>query len=918
MAKASPIVRAFNAGEFSRLLDGRTDIDRYPSSLRSMQNCIAAVQGPLISRSGTRFITRVHDPLYVTTLIPFEFEKDQALMLAFSQYNMRVMFEDGLQVYDPVAATACAGGDNFVLTLPGHALVAGNHAVALGFPEASGLNNRAFKVQGVAGNDVTFIGAYDASGFDPLTATMSKVYEIETPYTEAQARELRGTQQVDAVYLTVGGMRPRRLGRYGAYDWRISSVALKDGPFMDKNGDGVRLTPSATGNMAADPALGTGSAGSSAGGHAPASAFDDDLTTYWESGANQSGTLIFTPTTPFVCTGYVVAVPKENASTSYASKDYAPGTWTFEGYDGAAWVVLHSVADYVLYDGHRSVFFEVNNSTAYTKYQINITQCTRNGTVAPRVSRLTLRGSEDAEITMTASGVDGVNNGQGFLSTDVGRLVRVLGSDGYWRSLEITSVTSTTVFDATLQGEPLANVSAVTEWRLGYWSDTTGWPTLASFQQDRLMLGGSTEAPDMLALSVTGSYEDFSDTDPYGEVLDESAIVIRPNAGQLARLMWVEGDEKNILIGTSSGTWVLSAAEQSKGAITSKNMRLSRVNTNGSADASAVVVDKQVLYITRGRREIKEFVYVFADDGYKSPSMSRFATHMGIPAFQRLAYSSEPHSLVWVRREDGKMPAMTYNRDENVVGWHIHDFGGVVESHAVLPSTDQRNDLLWLSVARPSTLFVEDGVALDVGGGVLLEAMKDRYIEVLMPFWDFEHTLDDLHYVDSGLRYEGVATTTITGLWHLEGDDVVGLADGVPFGPVTVANGSVTLVEAASNVVVGLAFTPYAELPRIDAGAQTGTALGKVKRIHGLTLSLVASAGAEVGVLNEDTGEVVYDPLTYPEAPYETLEQPSLYTGDVVITPGGGYGKDAIVALRQPLPLPLNVAALMPVLVTQE
>ena len=45
-------VRAFNAGEFSPLMEGRTDLDRYPYSLKHLLNTVAIIQGPACRRPG--------------------------------------------------------------------------------------------------------------------------------------------------------------------------------------------------------------------------------------------------------------------------------------------------------------------------------------------------------------------------------------------------------------------------------------------------------------------------------------------------------------------------------------------------------------------------------------------------------------------------------------------------------------------------------------------------------------------------------------------------------------------------------------------------------------------------------------------------------------------------------------------------
>jgi hypothetical protein len=67
---------------------------------------------------------------------------------------------------------------------------------------------------------------------------------------------------------------------------------------------------------------------------------------------------------------------------------------------------------------------------------------------------------------------------------------------------------------------------------------------------------------------------------------------------------------------------------------------------------------------------------------------------------------------------------------------------------------------------------------------------------------------------DSCVTYTGAVTTTITGLDHLEGEEVVVWANGFDVGTdddgsliYTVASGQITLASAATNVVIGLPYT---------------------------------------------------------------------------------------------------------------
>ena len=65
-----------------------------------------------------------------------------------------------------------------------------------------------------------------------------------------------------------------------------------------------------------------------------------------------------------------------------------------------------------------------------------------------------------------------------------------------------------------------------------------------------------------------------------------------------------------------------------------------------------------------------------------------------------MAYQQEPYQVVWMPDADGQLLGMTYERAEDVVGWHRHDVGGDVESVIVLPHWDRTKDVLWMIVKR--------------------------------------------------------------------------------------------------------------------------------------------------------------------------------------------------------------------------
>lgn len=166
-------------------------------------------------------------------------------------------------------------------------------------------------------------------------------------------------------------------------------------------------------------------------------------------------------------------------------------------------------------------------------------------------------------------------------------------------------------------------------------------------------------------------------------------------------------------------------------------------------------------------------------------------------------------------------------------------------------------------------------------------------------------------------------TSTIEGAWHLAGAQVVGTADGAPIGPLTVAaDGSVTLPNAASQVLIGLGFTvQFQSVYQQDGGG--ATVQGRRKRDPALTARVELSWGFTMGS-NQVDGSTLSPPqiappwidmqaptYSYSQPPYGSTTPP-LYTGDVRLPIQGDWEPPGQIAVEQTLPLPLNLLAIVP------
>lgn len=172
----------FTSGELGPRLYGRTDLDRYGSGAARVENFLPLPYGPLLRRSGTRYVASTKSATAFTRLIPFKFSENQAYVLEFGDLYVR-FYRDRDQI----------------------------------------MNDGSLKSD----------------------QTSSTPYEIVSPYDEADLLNLRFVQSNDVLYLTHPNVKPYELRRLGDIDWKFVVFDYKDGPYDLTNTSKVTLAPSA-------------------------------------------------------------------------------------------------------------------------------------------------------------------------------------------------------------------------------------------------------------------------------------------------------------------------------------------------------------------------------------------------------------------------------------------------------------------------------------------------------------------------------------------------------------------------------------------------------------------------------------------------------------------------------------------------
>ncbi|BAQ86278.1 putative tail tubular protein B [uncultured Mediterranean phage uvMED] len=275
--------------------------------------------------------------------------------------------------------------------------------------------------------------------------------------------------------------------------------------------------------------------------------------------------------------------------------------------------------------------------------------------------------SNTSSTTMTPSGTSGsitiTASSSAFVSTDVNRFINF--SNGY---AKITAFTSATVVSATVENN-FDNTNAVTDWKLGAFSTTTGFPRCVSFFEQRLVFAGTSNQPQTMFFSKSGDYENMT-----SGTNDDDAMIYTIASNQVNAIQALKAT-RTLIVMTTGGEYAVSSGA-SQDAITPTNINIRKQSNYGSSGVDALSIGNATIFLQRARRKIRELAYNFDTDGYTAPDLTILADHISESGLTDMSYQQEPYSVVWAVRADGQMAGLTYNRLENVVAWHRHIFGG--------------------------------------------------------------------------------------------------------------------------------------------------------------------------------------------------------------------------------------------------
>lgn len=452
-------------------------------------------------------------------------------------------------------------------------------------------------------------------------------------------------------------------------------------------------------------------------------------------------------------------------------------------------------------------------------------------------------GSPNAGLTVSAAGpanavVSLTLAAAGWRSTDLGGFVHAL--DGIF---EITSIDSSTIAKAqvirSIPGTVLVAVAGAWTLERESFSEGLGYAAVPNFYEQRRWLLKRQEVFG----SRVGDFQNFG-LGPNDDDAVRFQIVNGANQVDIGR--WMKS-MKDMLIGTIGTEYRVSGGSES--IITPTNILTKPQSAWGSdPEPDAIRAGKAVVFVQRGRRQIREMGFDIAEDGFSAADITTLAEHIFRSGVVQLAYCSSPDSYILAVLEDGRIATCTYYREEEVIAWtQFRPAGwetgqGKFTSVAVMPSKCGSGDEVWCIAERE------------------IAARTGLYVEV------FDGQLN----TECALVYDDdVTADTVVGLSHLDGAavDVLYTSQSAfqrsafqmsafqrvraRYATATVAAGTVSVATPAVRIEVGLHYNTKIRTLPLETATPQGTAHFRRKRSPTIYTRFYCTKGSGVYVNNQ-------------------------------------------------------------------
>lgn len=480
---------------------------------------------------------------------------------------------------------------------------------------------------------------------------------------------------------------------------------------------------------------------------------------------------------------------------------------------------------------------------------------------------------------------------------------------------------------------------------------TGNYPSVSARFQQRIVYGSTINNPETIWGTKSGTEYNFDfnippvASDSYTFTLDS------PDVSPIRHMVALR---QGLLLFTNYGVFQLRAA--SGAGVSATNALTDPQAYKSVGEVEPLAIDLNVLFMQQEGSAVYSMNYTFYTESFQLQDITVLASHLFTNSNKviRMDFMEEPDKLVYATREDGTRVVGTYEPDQEVIAWTRDATQGLYKDQLVVLE-DERFTLYQIvdryingtwrrfierqyyreydniedakfvdcglsrsffttttTLTRNGTNLTSDGSVVwsvdDVvfaGGGRARITIVNSSTDVDV-VWEIEPT--DIIPQVLGQPPQSYApgnwtlvtpTDTVSGLTHLEGEQVSVLADGNVIEGLTVTNGSLTLPRPFAKVTVGL---PYvSRLTTLPPASQQIILDDKRKSFMGAAVHTEETRGLLMGAAGEELYEI---PNRTTETWGETIRQ---YEGRRYSLVDDGWSMDAQMQFEQRYPLPAGI-----------
>jgi len=473
---------------------------------------------------------------------------------------------------------------------------------------------------------------------------------------------------------------------------------------------------------------------------------------------------------------------------------------------------------------------------------------------APSIT-LTPSGTGTGSQTFTASS-------SVFTAADVGDKLEFTDSAGTVVNINISGFTSGTQITGTFSSS-VANTNARTTWKEQVFCSQRGFARSVAFHDQRLIFGGSKDLPNHLFMSKVGEFFNFD----VGTGLDDESIQIQIAENQISEIKAIESF-RHLSIFTSEAELFVPTTENRP--LTPSTIAIKRQTSYGSGDVSPVEFDGALVFLTKSKGAVREFVFSDLSQAYNSDALTLLSQHLiGSPidmVAQREA-SDQVEAYLYTVNSAGKMPVMVSIRKEQLQGWAEYSTQGSFKNV--------------VNVNRQIYVVVERTI----------NNVTKTFLELL----------DNDYHIDAASKQTNGSPITTWTVAHLPNTEVVVKSGNNSLGTYTTnGSGQLTLTTAVSSVEIGINYTPTMTTLPPEFTLQDGISVGQKRRIVRAVLDLNETLSVKTKGTNILIRRVT-DDFSIEQTPISQRKEIYLL----------GWSSEGTVTVTQDQPLPLTLNGLL-------